>query len=47
MKGYTLTVIYYTGEIVCDAVCLYPILNVKYWLIPMNKGNIDVIVQLK
>ena len=47
MKYYTPLVISYAWEIVCDAIFLNPILNIKYWFTVMNKGDEDIIVRLK
>ena len=47
MKIYTLPVIDYVNQIVCGVVFLNPVLNAKYWLTHMNKGNGKIMVRLK
>ena len=47
MKGYTLLVTPYAGDIVCDATFLNPVPNTNYWLTSMNKGDGDIIVRLE
>ena len=47
MKGFTLQVIAYVCEVVCDVVFSKPAPNAKYWLTPMHKEDQDITVQLK
>ena len=46
MKDYTPLITSYVGEIVCDAVFLNPVPNVRYWLTPINKGDGNITVRL-
>ena len=47
MKGYTLLVTPYAGDIVCNATFLNPVPNTNYWLTSMNKGDGNIIVRLE
>ena len=46
MKDYTPLITSYVGEIVCDAVFLNSVPNVRYWLTPINKGDGNITVRL-
>ena len=46
MKDYTPLITSYVGEIVCDAVFLNSVPNVRYWLAPINKGDGNITVRL-
>ena len=46
MKDYSPLITSYVGEIVCDAVFLNSVPNVRYWLTPINKGDGNITVRL-